>query len=458
MKAFVTLLLVFLLATAGFTGYAQEVPGVTAPPTVETPGTKDESPLHPTMNLTRQRWYRGLDRIFEFDRRPLGNRIPVILVPGRAEEYQHNAWWDKLEDAGQRHPEFNRHYKLYVYLYDSSEELDSQAREFVRDMQRHFARLPLDRKMVLVTYSLGGLIAREAMADPYISNRVHTVFGIAVPYHGSPLFDPDWFSQYMRHPSPIRTFWDRFLYRTYLFNKSNLTRGLRWDNFDHSKPQFHARVAGDQLVAEVPQYKPHRSEETLKERLFIYASYLENSYTKSNQPFQKRKLPWYVLDKTVKLPKGVLGSVLPFYGGTVNSVFTYMNHQMSNIPTFTPDDPHGKNTHLYRFNDGAIPLSSMLYLEGRPRPYDNDLPGLVDALDIPTERARIFVNIDHMHIGCYGVFDRWRLRNTKDVLNPEDGARNPDDWVVYDLMKLLPAVRESEQAVMQHQAAEAIER
>ena len=50
-----------------------------------------------TLYNTRLRRFVGLDRIFEFDDEPLGNRIPVILVPGRAEEFQPNSWWKKFE-------------------------------------------------------------------------------------------------------------------------------------------------------------------------------------------------------------------------------------------------------------------------------------------------------------------------------------------------------------------------
>ena len=71
---------------------------------------------------------------------------------------------------------------------------------------------------------------------------------------------------------------------------------------------------------------PHTTRE-FKDRLIVYASYLENGYTESHQPYNKRQLPWYVLDKSVQLPKEVVASVLPVYGLTVHSVFTYTNHQ-----------------------------------------------------------------------------------------------------------------------------------
>ena len=304
-------------------------------------------------------------------------------------------------------------------------------------MNTHFGQLPKEQKVVLVTYSLGGMIARDAMQNPDTMDRVSTVFGIAVPYHGSPLFDPEWFTRYFKHPdhSPLRTAWDRLIYRSYMFNKTNLTRGLSWDNFDRSMPRFdaeHINIQGDHVHQNIPAYEEPAHIAAFKQKLILYASYLENGFTKTNQPFNPIKLPKYVLDTTTKLPKRALGTVLPFYGFTVHSVFTYMNYQLATIPTYTPSDPQGKDTNLYRFNDGAIPLSSMLYLPARQTPYNDNFEGLINAMDAPA--ARVFVNIDHMHIGQYSMI-KSKIR-TKDVLHESDGDMTPNEWVLYDLQQL----------------------
>lgn len=383
------------------------------------------------MLVPRQRNWHSLNQIYEFDRTPLGKRIPVILVPGRAEEFQQNSWWKGFNDISSQDKEFRRNFKLYTFLYNSKEELDVQAHGFAEDLRKRFSKLPKDQPLMLVTYSLGGVITRETLKEQSILDRVDTQIAIAVPFHGSPLFDPDWFSQYLDPPnrSPIRRFWDRLIYRGYMFGKSNLTRGLKWDNFDRSKPQFQVDVAGDQATHVVPPYVEYPFVDEIRERTIIYASYLENSYTHSNQPFNPFKLPRFVLDKSVKLPKELVATVLPLYGFSVHSVFTYMNHQMANIPTYTPEDPQGKNTHLYRFNDGAIPLSSMLFLKPSNKPYDDDLWGLVGAST--TRNVRIFVNIDHMHIGEYSF--RKSILKRPDLVHPEDGERSPHSWIIHDL-------------------------
>ncbi len=395
----------------------------------------------PTMFDVDARRRVGLNHIFYFEDSPLGDRIPVILMPGRAEEYQQSSWWKKIWKRLKKDDEFQSHYKLYAFIYDSKHELDEQSVDFNNEVKRHFGYLGATQPLVLVTYSLGGVIAYEALADEDVMAKVHTVFGIAVPYHGSPMFDPSWFGKYLRprNRSPIRKAWDRFIYHGYMFGKTNLKRGLKWDNFDGSKPQFdndNLELQGDQVVHAIEPFLNREHTRAFKDKLVIYASYLENGYTKTNQPLNPKKLPLKVVGKTANLPKdltkNVLGAVLPFYGYSVHSVFTYMNHQLSNLPTFTPEFPKGENTHTYRFNDGALPLSSMMFLPPSPTPYEGDLNSLLESSDVC--RIRLFVNVDHMHIGQYSI-RKSRLRSD-DILSDAKEDLTPNHWIIDDLKTL----------------------
>lgn len=417
----------------------------------------------PAWLMPYQRNRHSLNQIYEFDRTPLGDRIPVIVVPGRAEEFQHNSWWRGLHHSCDRNPEFTRNFKLYVFLYDSKEELDVQAHALTEDIKRRFSQLPSSQPLMLVTYSLGGVISRETLQDPGILDQVDTMIAIAVPFHGSPLFDPDWFSEYLNPPnrSPVRRFWDRTVYRGYMFSKSNLTRGLKWDNFDSSKPQFDMEekrrlaklrlkgnkngknktaLAGDQALSTVSPYQEYPHADEIRAKTIVYTSFMVNGYTKTNQPFNPLKLPKYVLDNSLAFPKQIVATVLPFYGFTVHSVFTYMNNQMANIPTYTPEDPQGKNTHLYRFNDGAIPVSSMLFLKPSKEPYEQDIQELVDQATV--RKARVFVNLDHMHLGEYTPFKKSLIK--PDMEHPVEGKRSPNEWIILDLLSRLRELQKSQ--------------
>jgi hypothetical protein len=388
------------------------------------------------MLLSKQRTLRSLNQIYEFDRTPLGDRVPVILIPGRAEEFQQNAWWKEFNHTARRNAPFRHRFKLYVFLYNSKEELDAQARGLAVDLKKRFGHLEKSQPLMLVTYSLGGVIAREVMKEPGILEKIDTQIAVAVPFHGSPIFDPDWFSQYLNplNRSPIRRFWDRGIYRAYMWRKSNLTRGLRWDNFDSSKPQFQpnrVKITGDQASPLLSRYQEYPMADEIRTKTIVYASYLENGYTHTNQKPNPLKLPRFVLDRSVNFPREMLGSILPMYGFTVHSVFTYMNAQMANLPTFTPEDPQGKNTHLYRYNDGAIPLSSMLFLKPSKTPYDQDI---TEMTRLATVRSiRIFANLDHIHLGEYALNKSMLIK--PDMLHPEEGMRSPNGWVMYDLLQ-----------------------
>jgi hypothetical protein len=175
----------------------------------------------------------------------------------------------------------------------------------------------------------------------------------------------------------------------------------------------------------------------IRKKTIVYASFLVNGYTQTSQPFSPRRLPQYVLGNSLAFPKQIVASILPFYGFTVHSVFTYMNHQMANLPTYTPEDPQGRNTHLYRFNDGAIPMSSMLFLPPRNMPYSEDLPELVAAATV--REARIFVNLDHTQVGEYALLKR-QLKKP-DMLHPLEGVHLPGEWIMQDLLQRLAVIK-----------------
>jgi hypothetical protein len=431
---------------------------------------EDDAPWPETeMPFVYTRSRKDLNHLFRFERSPLGQRIPVILVPGRAQEYQQNTWWQSVRKLTQNDAAFNKKFKLYIYMYNSFHLLSRQASGLQNELLAYFGQLSPRQPVILITYSLGGIISREVMACPDVRQRVHTMFAIAVPFHGSPIFDPEWFSRYLSSRSPIRRLEDRALYRYYLLDKTNLIQGMRWNNFDQSKPQFSPQQAwpvATNLRAALPVATPRpknslpkpdqvdttdaivpggegtmdpdpETTRAIKEKTVVYASYIQNRYTQrrrfSGKPESDlRELPFLLGKTAFKLPNTLVSSVLPVYGLSVHSVFRFVNHQLSNLPTYTPRHPKGYNLHLYRFNDGVVPLSSALFLPPHPTPYDGDLERLMAATDV--RLARVFPNLDHMHIGQYS--SRRARIITADARHPEEGQRTPNDWLLYDLARL----------------------
>ncbi len=372
------------------------------------------------------------DYMYAFDTSPLGTRTPVILVPGRAEEYQFGVWWKKFNVVANQTPSFKEKYKLYLYLYDSTEKRGRLSQDFLRELNKHFANLPPEQKYILVTYSLGGLIGYDVMQDPAIFNRVDKVFAIAVPFHGSPLFSRNWYVNHLRppNPSPIRKVMEKALYQYYMAHKGNLIEQLRWNDFDQSHPLTYAK--GKRKI-ESP-WKPYTAEEqeyirAYKTKLIIHASYLENNYTRPKEA--KNSLPLPTPADLIKLPGRVIGTVLPNYIYSPNSVMRYTNRQLAELPSRTAEKPEGEFINLFRYNDGAIPLSSALFLPPRETPYNLDLEGFVQASN--AYKTRIFPEANHIDYGAlshilmpYGV---------SDATHPAEGKRTPIEWVIYDIMQ-----------------------
>lgn len=409
----------------------------------------DPVPLVPNRS---QRMLQGrLNRLYAFDKTPLGGRMPLILVPGHAQEFQNHAWWQKFKSQTEDSPGFDSRYKLYVYLYNSNEELPVQSAELVQGIRRYFINAPApskqmpSKKVVFVGYSLGGIIVRQAMEDAEVFRATDVAFAVATPFHGSPIFNSRWFSKAAQPMarSPIRKGLDRLLYSGYFLNKVNLIRYLQWDNFDGSMPQFNELSEKEQVQLQMASYQARSTDaldpQQLKKKLIIYASFLDNSYVaESNSRTTSLKTSEIIVNRIQTIPKVTIGYVLPYYGSSVHSAMTYVNGVMSNLPTRTESNhtaevslsgPKSENRRLYKYNDGVIPLSSMLFLPPRAYPYDEDFKTMVEASDV--SMVRIFPNLDHLDIGEYRM-SRKRL-TVSDLMHPEDGERSPNAWILYDL-------------------------
>jgi len=399
-------------------------------------------PVNPfsDIHLTRDCNSKTLNQIFQFDSLPLGNRLPVILMPGRAEEFQKDAWWKRFNRQAHRDKYFTRHYKLYVFLYNSKGELDEQASSMARQIKHFFGALNPSQPLTLITYSLGGVIARDILKDKSILNQVETIYAVAVPFHGTPIFDPAWFTEYLNPPnhSPIRRGWDKLFYQVYMFDKSNLRRDLQWDNFDHSAPQFNRRegfhIRGDQMSVEFSSMPEYANADEMRRKMVVYASYLDNPFTgttrhRDNTPM---KTPYYMNHSKLV---AFLGTFLPMYGLTVHNIMEYYNYQLANLSTYTVEDPQGFNSHLYRFNDGVIPLSSMLFLTPNVSPQSEDPETMIEESQNKAniQSVRLFRNLDHVDMGEYH-FMRHKIRRY-DILHPSEGIHTPNHWLLHDMDK-----------------------
>jgi hypothetical protein len=85
-------------------------------------------------------------------------------------------------------------------------------------------------------------------------------------------------------------------------------------------------------------------------------------------------------------------------------------------------------------------MSSMLFLPPRTRPYNEDVQTLAQQATV--RKTRIFVNIDHTHLGEYSF--RKGLLVKPDIIHPADGARSPYQWLELDLLRRLNERRQAQ--------------
>ena len=81
-----------------------------------------------------------LNHLYAFDSKPLGDRIPLVILPGRAQEAQRNPWWRKFETRWKLQADLEARYKLYIFMYDSTQKLEIPTDEFRQDFH-HFVEM-----------------------------------------------------------------------------------------------------------------------------------------------------------------------------------------------------------------------------------------------------------------------------------------------------------------------------
>jgi hypothetical protein len=383
---------------------------------------------------------KHLNHLYSFEYEPLADQIPLVIVPGRAQEAQGNPWWEKLRDFLDKNPDVRDKYKVYIFLYDSKQPVHHTSLEFKQDFSYFLDNLPKNHHpIVVLTYSLGGLIVRDAFLEkPALMEPVSTIFSMSVPFHGTPLFDPEWMRDTFSHLSPIRRGWDKFFYSLYMLPKQHLVQAMGFVNFDQSKPK---EIEPNEVLGLVrqpmkplrmihPRWEDATSEplRAFKAKSVIYASYLKSQYsnTADDQAIS-------ALDSISQLNNATLGALWPTYVPSVHRSLEFMGREMAQLQyAHMPAEYLPGHGHPYRYNDGVIPASSLFYLPVRDTPYTEHISEYPRLWNICG--GRFFDNLDHVDLGHYRFPEKY-LR-AKDVFHPEDGIYKPLEWLFLDLRRL----------------------
>ncbi len=178
---------------------------------------------------------------------PLADRIPVILIhgwnkdeiPGKPDA----TVWAGLRRYLDKNEEFNKYYKIYFLLYLSNV-------QGVRDMGLTFGDLinQMDqadssfrgKPLVIVGYSMGGLVARSYMQEPRLrygselgGDRVLRLITLGTPHHGTPLANgPARDHKAGALASYLFDIIDYGLFNSSLTWSTDNRFDLHWDNYD----------------------------------------------------------------------------------------------------------------------------------------------------------------------------------------------------------------------------------
>lgn len=384
-------------------------------------------------------------KIYEYDREPIKDREPFLLVHGLRGEYYPYFRWNKVADKLKKNPDFNRRYKIYLARYSTLDRLD----EVVPKFKNAIASLYLAGKrkpISVMALSMGGNVSYEAIQDPDTDNKVRMLFTMGTPFHGSPLFTKEWMSYtvYKRLSWPWSRVDHNLAFKLYFSKNPNLQKDLTWDNADQAIPEvgkFWSRIpfgpSGRLSIADTMNYRLAKlnQEGKSKHKLITYGGYISNPYMVQGA---KRRY----LERAFMYPYFLMSSTFPAHFAREHPVLGFLNREITNVQVSKDLIKQSGTPFVYALNDGITPVSSAIFLpdDDKNLPViarEQELEKLRDRLDVGL--ARCFKNVDHLTF-IDGVRPMNKIRAlvnplVRDELNPKEGQKEIFDWILGDILK-----------------------
>lgn len=386
-------------------------------------------------------------------------RTPLILVHGIDGEEGRYFYWERFLAHSQKNPDFHKRFRIYLFRYESSQSLPELSGQFRRTLSR-FIREQHQPRLRILAYSEGGLLARDALADPELNPHIEKVIAIATPFHGTPLANPQWMRQSFRKSGPVSPvrLSNRLFYGIARKKFPSFERDFDWDNFDQALPEN--REVSDNAGATVLTAE-NLPPETYTHKLVTYGSYFGVGLDPDQHLPRTLGVPEPLPKETHRLRNPL--SIHFFFAMVRNPIskmpLAYGKQMDPPLPPSlpVPDAEGDPSRHvlegivqvkvkvqtgterlpLMAYNDGISPISSTLWL-GRYTPTfsQEENPGnrLWLALKKLKEsrNARLFSGLDHRD--WMDGRTRMRTREVRDLLHPEESPKTAFDWFMFDLM------------------------
>ena len=377
---------------------------------------------------------------YQYDKTPLGDRKPLLMVHGLRGEFQPYFRWQHVVGHITKDSGVHSTYKVFLARYPTLTRVKTTVPAF-RDQLTRLYNACGQKPITMVALSMGGNVAYEAMVVPEVSDKVKVLLAMGTMFHGSPLFSSDWmqYSIYKRLSWPWTRIDHSLALKLYFDRNENLLQDFAWDDIDGAVPIWAGKFKSRLLLGPKGELSSANSINTrlkelnettthVKNKVIAYGGYLLNPYL---EPTALR-----YIENTATYPITFFTTKMPAHLAREHPALGLLNRDIAAVQ-INPDLKHSAKTpFFYALNDGITPISSALFLpEATMRSIyvvdEKNVAALIGKTDV--KRARAFRNIDHLTF-----IDAKRplglSPKLKDELNPDAEEKHIFDWIRADLL------------------------
>lgn len=336
----------------------------------------------------------------------------LILLPGlnsvglKEELYEWKNFWNAWQGSNLSQKEKDK-YKLFVFRYDGWDSLYNSACKLEIGINQLLEQNPQIKSVSFIGYSQGGLLPRVLLKNnTKLDNITRKILTIATPHQGAIVLTEKLVADTVKTQSPLmqakNSQFLNILTKRYYYAYFEQA----WTNFDNAISSNYYTPPKQTLDFPTPQNKS---------KYISYGSYF----------FPLAARDW---EDNLNI---FFGEIIPRLFLDRRAGMKELNRWMAK--RIYPDEKTALREHL-RLNDGVAPLVSSLWgrvcAEGEKQPENWQKIFPTNNFCPSTPLQRVFANIDHL---------QWRevssgLYKVEDKLHPNEKAKTPYEWLIYDLV------------------------
>lgn len=359
-----------------------------------------------------------------YDDTPLNSREPLVLIHGIApwQGDYHN--FENLVEAFAENKPLMARYKIYFFVYDPEKKVADSSRLLKAVIRELLDRTGAD-KVSAIGHSLGGLLYRDIILDPFIEAHTNKVIAIGTPFHGTPLANPGWMRGGLKKAPwySLLRLTNRLVFGFTELKYPHFEEDYCWDNFDGALP------AG---LSDETDCNPHKYSPENTQAFIFYSSFSGVDDKLRKKLYARLGVPFTDKDRASALP------LKEHWLFNKHRMLEMARRNMARLP-FNPEYQTDDNPYLFAVNDGVAPLISLLWV-GRYLPMISESLEMNERLWIALEavrksgQARLFPDHDHRD-WMEGKTRREDTDKVRDLFHPGEKPRTVYQWMMHDLLR-----------------------